>query len=500
MQKKKFHNKCRVHNRATHKSLGKTFPRRGIVAALYMNEKQKHRFANDAGKCRFVYNNILSRHNKYYNLLIDAQEEAKFLAECEYEFKGEPVPDEITIDPKLVEISGTNEHAFKLILNDLIKEYPWLKDTNQKVLFGAVRNLLKAFDNFFSHPEKFNYPKPKKKKSSKDSCSFNSQCFSGIYGNRINLTTDYKDMRFDCSKRDMKYLNRYQDYIQTTTISKTKSGKFFISFGCGDFEINQKYQKQRIPDSIEKYAAGLKNQDDTIIVYSDNDEEIGTYLQVTDKETGEITFKKAKGFDLGIKDKLITSDGEKIANNRYLKNAHKKLEHLQRMFSKKQKKSSAYNGMNDFEIEKNSPNAGRNREKARLRLAKEHEKVANIRESENKSVAADLLMNNDILFGEDLNISGMLKNHKLAAAIADAGWGQITEILEQNAVRYGRTFIKVGRFYPSSRKCPHCGNTNKDLKLSDRAWVCPHCSHIIDDRDINAAQNILEEGIRIYRE
>ena len=170
------------------------------------------------------------------------------------------------------------------------------------------------------------------------------------------------------------------------------------------------------------------------------------------------------------------------------------------MFAKKQKKSSAYNGMNDFEIEKNSPNAGRNREKARLRLAKAHEKVANIRESENKSVAADLLMNNDILFGEDLNISGMLKNHKLAAAIADAGWGQITEILEQNAVRYGRIFIKVGRFYPSSRKCPHCGNTNKDLKLSDRAWVCPHCGHIIDDRDINAAQNILEEGIRIYRE
>ena len=487
------------HNQSTHKSLGKKFPRVGKKCQVYLTAEQKHRFANDAGKCRFVYNNILFRHNDYYNQLIDEENRLEFLAECEWQFKRIAKPDEIKVDERLEEISAVNEHAFKLIFNDLKKEFDWLAEANQKVLWGAAKNLIKAFTNFFEHPESFGYPKRKKKKVALLKCTFNSQCFTGIYGNRINLTKDYQDMKFDCSKSDMRYLNEYQDYIQFTTISKTKSGKYFISFNVGDFLPNLKYQQNRIPDGIACYTGLMKDENDFVEVVSDDDDKIGTYLMVTDKETGEITWRRATGYDRGLKDKLISSDREKVLNNHYLKKHEKKLAHLQRMFSKKQPKSAAYNGKCDFEIPKNSPCAGRNREKCRVKMAKEYEKVSNIREDDNRQMSVQMLLKNDVIFLEDLNIKGMMKNHCLAAAIADAGWGQSDEFVEQGAKRYGRTVIRVGRFYPSSRLCPVCGHKHEGLELKDRAWVCPHCGHVVDDRDVNAAENILKEGIKLYR-
>ena len=489
----------KVHNQYTHISLGKTFPRVGKKCRLYMSFEQEERFNNDSGKCRFVYNSLLSKHNEYYNQKLDEENRLEFLAECEWQFKGIAKPKEIKIDKKLDEISKVNEHAFRLIYNDLNKEYDWLKEMNQKVIWGAAKNLLKAFNNFFEHPESFGYPKLKKKKVAEQKCTFNSQCFSGIYGNTVNLTNEYKDMRFDCSKNDMSYLNRYQDYIQTTTVSKTKSGKYFISFSVGDFLPNLKYQQNRIPDGIEDYAALLEDENDEVEVITDDESKVGTYLMVTDKTTGEVTWRTATGYDLGITDKVISSDGKKAPNNRFLKNAQNELKHHQRLFSKKQPKSAGLKGLKDFEIPKNTPCAGRNREKERIEVAKRHERVSNMRETENRQLASQMLMKNDLIILEDLNILGMEKNHCLAAAIADAGWGLIYKFIEEGVKRYGRTVIKVGRFYPSSRLCPHCGQKHEGLELSDRAWVCPHCGHVVEDRDINAAENILKEGIQIYR-
>ena len=494
-----MHKMRKVHNQSTHVNLWKTFPRVGKKCRLYMSPEQKERFDNDSGKCRFVYNSILTKHNEYYNQKLDEENRLEFLAECEWQFKGIAKPEEIKIDEKLDEISKVNEHAFKLILNDLKKEFDWLKEINQKILWSSARNLLKSFSNFFEHPESFGYPKLKKRKRSMQKCTFNSQCFTGIYGNTVNLTGDYQDMRFKCSRSDMRYLNKYQDYIQFSTVSKTKSGKYYISFNVGDFVPNLKYQQNRIPDGIVDYAAKLEDENDEIEVLTDDESKVGTYLMVTDKKTGEITWRRATGYDLGIADKAISSDGKKAPNNRFLKTEEKKLKHRQRLFSKKQPKSKSLHGKKDFEIPKNTPDAGRNREKARIAVAKVYENISNMRETENRQLSSEMLMKNDVIFLEDLNIPGMEKNHCLAAAIADAGWGLIYKFIEEGAVRYGRTVIKIGRFYPSSRLCPHCGHKHEGLSLSDRAWVCPHCGHVVEDRDVNAAENILKEGIRIYR-
>lgn len=178
------------------------------------------------------------------------------------------------------------------------------------------------------------------------------------------------------------------------------------------------------------------------------------------------------GIDLGLKKFVITSNGEKYDNPKYFKQAQKKLKRLQRSLSRKVKGSS-------------------NRVKARNKVALAHDKVANKRLDMHHKLSFKLTYENQVIGLEDLNIKGMITNHKLAKAISDAGWGQFVAMLKYKGELYGCELHRVDRFFPSSKRCSSCGYIKDDLTLNIREWDCPECS-AHHDRDINAARNILK--------
>ena len=183
------------------------------------------------------------------------------------------------------------------------------------------------------------------------------------------------------------------------------------------------------------------------------------------------------GLDLGIKDFAVTSDGQVIENIHFKKNEESRLKRLQRQISKKIAGS-------------------KNREKARLRFAKLNEKIRNRKLNFLHDVTNHLIDENQVIVMEDLNVKGMVRNHKLAESISEVNWGEFRRILTYKAAWHGRQLVFIDRFYPSSKRCNHCGYIYKELTLKDRQWVCPECGSLID-RDYNAALNILEEGERI---
>ena len=328
----------------------------------------------------------------------------------------------------------TNLTRFDLVRwfhGTLLKDerYLWLKEQNTKVMNQAIRQMLDAYDKFFKQHNGF--PKFKSKKDNQ-SALFPSEAISKrntFEDKHITLTKSLKNIKFRCSNLKITRLQKYKDNLKSATLSKTKSGKYELSI------------------LVEMEDGELKR------------------FGYTGKDVG---------IDMGLKDFIITSDGEKIPNRKFIKKGEKKIKKLQRQLSKKVKGSS-------------------NKGKARIKLAKAFEKITNRRKYYAHQVVTKLLKDNDVVFRENLNVKGMVKNHYHAKSIQDASWSSFWEILEHTANDNKKRVVLVDRFFPSSKTCHCCGYKKKSLRLDDREWTCPICGEH-HDRDINAAINILQEG------
>ena len=231
----------------------------------------------------------------------------------------------------------------------------------------------------------------------------------------------------------------------------------------------------------EKYAQYLQKHHDNIRQATLTKLSCGEYY-LSILVDGSLTYKikdtdAAVGIDLGIKAFVITSDGEVFDNLRFKKSETKKIKRLQHQLSKKEKGSN-------------------NRNKARIKLANLYKKINDKKQYYLHAVSNSLIDENQVICMEDLNVKGMLRNHKLAESICEMNFGEFRRMLEYKARWYNRKIVFVNRFYPSSKTCHNCGYINKGLKLSDRQWICPQCGEVIE-RDYNAALNILDEGLRI---
>lgn len=199
-------------------------------------------------------------------------------------------------------------------------------------------------------------------------------------------------------------------------------------------------------------------------------------VEVNEPEYVEPKFD-ACGFDLGLKDFCIFDTGEVIENPKYYKKTEYKIKKTQRQLSKCKKFSKNYKKVN-------------------LKLAKLHEKIKNQRKDFQHKVSRKIVNENQVIVSEDLNVRGMLKNHRIAKSIQDASFSSFCNMIAYKALEQHRQYVKIGTFYPSSKLCHCCGFKYKGLKLEERFWTCPECG-IYLDRDENAAINILNEGLKI---
>lgn len=191
------------------------------------------------------------------------------------------------------------------------------------------------------------------------------------------------------------------------------------------------------------------------------------------------TLKKLQtsvGIDVGIKDLAICSNGKVYENKKYLSKKEKKLKFFQKQLAKKKKSS-------------------KNRQIRKVKIAKLHEKIRNSRIDYIHKVSKEIANENQVVVLEDLNVAGMLGNHKLAKSISDVAWNEFRRQLDYKCSWAGRNLILIDRFFPSSKTCYHCNYINQNLKLKHRSWQCPQCKKELN-RDLNASRNILRQGLK----
>ena len=195
------------------------------------------------------------------------------------------------------------------------------------------------------------------------------------------------------------------------------------------------------------------------------------------------------GIDLGLTDFIVLSDGSKVANPKFLSKLQHKLAREQKILAKRRAVA---------ELANRKLSDSRNYQKQKFKVAKVYEQITNSRTDFLHKLSFNLIKNHDVIAIEDLNVKGMVKNHKLAKAISDSSWSTFTTMLAYKAEWYGKTLVKIDRWYPSSKTCSGCNHllAKAKLPLSLRSWDCPSCLQT-NDRDINASINILNEGLKL---
>ncbi len=304
-----------------------------------------------------------------------------------------------------------------------VESTKWLKDINSQSLQASLEHLDKAYKMFFK--TKKGFPKFKSKHNSKQSYSIPQ--YSKIdFERELLIVPRIKPIKIVLHRK-------FDGKIKTVTIKKTSTNKYFVSI---------------------------------LVEMEDISKKLKTIKEIT-----------TIGLDLGIKDFIALSNGEKITNPKILKRYEHKLKDKQKILSRRTKGSN-------------------NRLKAKLAIAKIHEKITNVRKDFLHKLSYRLTHENQVssIMIEDLNVSGMMKNHKLAKSIGDCSWSEFVRQLEYKSKWYGINFFKIDRFAPSSKLCSNCGTINQELTLKDRGWGCRNCGSM-HDRDINASINIKNIGI-----
>ncbi len=357
---------------------------------IYPDARQRELIARTFGCCRYAYNRALAARKASYEA-------------------GEKMPS----------------------INDCIKMLPawkadpetsWLKDADSMALQQALRDLDKAYRNFFRAPGKVGFPRFKSKRARQ---SYRTNSVSILDPGHVKLPK-LGEVKARVSRMP-------EGRILSATVKQVPSGKYFLSLCCADVPA----------------AASAP---------------VGTAI----------------GVDVGIESLMSLSDGAKVENPKAAKRLERKLAREQRRLSRKRKGSS-------------------NRRRQRVRVARVQERIANVRKDAIHKATSKLASKNQVVSLEDLNVRGMLRNRRLAKAVADASFAEISRQLEYKCAMRGGIVVKVGRFFPSSKTCSDCGHVLGELPLSVRAWPCPECG-AIHDRDVNAARNILAEGLRILKE
>jgi len=357
---------------------------------LYPTEEQKVLFSKTFGCSRFIWNQMLSDKIAYY------KETGKTLKNTPAQYK---------------------------------KEYPWLKEVDSLALCNVQLNLQKAYKNFFQSG--FGFPNFKSKRHHQSYKTNNNNDNITVCNGKVKLPK-IGWVRF-------KQHRKIKGVIKSATISKTATGKYFISILC--------------ETDIHPYPKTNSNV----------------------------------GIDLGLSHFAIISTGEKIENPRFLVRSSKKLIKEQRILSRRalvaQQRGKSLNDCSNYQ-------------KQRLKVARLHEKISNQRRDFLHKLSTTLIKNHDRICMEDLASKNLMRNHHLARAIGDASWSEFCRMLEYKAEWYGKKIVTISRWFPSSQLCSNCKTNSGKKPLHVREWTCENCG-TRHDRDLNASLNILNEGLKL---
>ena len=376
---------------------------KGYKYRIYPSKSQIAIFAVFFGCCRFVYNYFLALRKSTYTS----------------------------------EHRNMSQYECMRLATVLKDKHPWLKDCDSMALQEALKDLNKAYINFFE--KRAGYPHFHKKHFAQSYRTRNQSNGIRIEGNYIVLPK--------LGKVKAKVSRLPNGRILNATVSRTASGKYFVSLCCEE-------------ELVPKPNAG-----------------------------GVI------GLDLGIKELYVDSNGFCEPNPKHLAKYEKRLKREQHKLSRMIEANIAGYTKNRKPIWKKPLSECSNIQKQRLKIARIHEKIHNCRMDNLHKASTKLVNENQVIAVESLNVKGMVRNHHLAKAISDAAWSCFVTMLEYKAFEYGCEIRKVPTFFPSSQTCSCCGYKNTLVKdLSIRAWDCPQCgAH--HDRDHNAAINILNKAL-----